>query len=124
MNTRGRRRGGSTRTSSECENGQSLGIGLLAVQYEPVFSAAEEAVDIGWAASPEIDCMETREVGRDAVNIPAFLALFVGMVNRNRAVEKPNPFAAYRLVTLPDLRVPLGDARVILTNRREIRRLS
>jgi hypothetical protein len=32
---------------------------VLAVRYELVFSVAVEAVDIGRAASPEMDCVET-----------------------------------------------------------------
>ena len=50
---------------------------VLAVRYELVFSAAEEVVDIGRAASPEMDHAETREVGGDAVNVPASSALLV-----------------------------------------------
>ena len=57
---------------------------LLAVRYELVFSVAVEAVDI---ARPEMDRVETREVGREAVDVPAFPVLFVEMVKRERAVE-------------------------------------
>jgi hypothetical protein len=60
---------------------------VLAVRYEPVFSVAVEAVDIGGAAPPEMDRVETREVGREAVDVPAFPILFVEMVKRERAVE-------------------------------------
>ena len=60
---------------------------VLAVRYEPVFSVAVEAVDIGRAAPPEMDLVETREVGRDAIDVPAFPVLFVEIVKRERAVE-------------------------------------
>ena len=66
------------------ETGEVL---VMAVRYELVFSTAEEAVDIGRASSLEIDCVEMREVGHDAVNAPAFPALFVERINRERAVE-------------------------------------
>jgi hypothetical protein len=60
---------------------------VLAVRYELVLSVAVEVVDIGRAAPPEMDRVETREVGRDAVDVPAFPVLFVEMVKRERAVE-------------------------------------
>jgi hypothetical protein len=60
---------------------------VLAVRYEPVLSVAVEAVDIGRTAPPEMDRVETREVGRDAVDVPAFPVLFVEIVKRERAVE-------------------------------------
>ena len=60
---------------------------VLAVRYEPVLSVAVEAVDIGRTAPPEMDRAETREVGRDAVDVPAFPVLFVEIVKRERAVE-------------------------------------
>ena len=59
---------------------------VLAVRNEP-FSVAEEVVDIGRAAPPEMDRVETREVGRDTVDAPTFPVLLVEMVNRERAVE-------------------------------------
>ena len=60
---------------------------VLAVRYEPVFSVAVEAVDIGRAAPLEMDFVETREVGRDAIDVPAFPILFVEIVKREPAVE-------------------------------------
>jgi hypothetical protein len=60
---------------------------VLAVRYELVLSVAVEAVDIGRTAPPEMDLVETREVGRDAVDVPAFPVLFVEIVKRERAVE-------------------------------------
>jgi len=58
-----------------------------------VFSVAVEAVDIGRVAPPEMDRVETREVGRDAVDVPGLPVLFVlpvllvETVKRERAVE-------------------------------------
>ena len=60
---------------------------VLAVRYEPVFSVAVEAVDIGRVPPPEMDRVETREVGRDTIEVPAFPVLFVEIVKRERAVE-------------------------------------
>jgi hypothetical protein len=42
---------------------------VLVVRYELVLSVAVEAVDIG---SPEMDLVETREAGRNAVDVPTF----------------------------------------------------
>ena len=47
-------------------------------------SVTVEPVDIEQTASPEMDLVETREVGRDAVDVPTFPVLFVEIV---RAVE-------------------------------------
>jgi hypothetical protein len=55
------------------------------VRYEPVFSVAVEAVEIGRAAPPEMDLVETREVGRD---VPAFPVLFVEIVKRDREIQE------------------------------------
>ena len=60
---------------------------VLAVRYELVLSVAVEAVDIGRTAPPEMDLVETREVGRDVVDVPTFPVLFVEIVKRERAVE-------------------------------------
>ena len=46
-----------------------------------------EVVDIGQTASPEMDLVETREVGHDAVDVPNFPVLFVEIVKGKRAVE-------------------------------------
>ena len=60
---------------------------VLAVRYELVLSVAVEALDIRQTAPPEMDLVETREVGHDAVNVPAFPVLFVEIVKCERAVE-------------------------------------
>lgn len=49
-----------------------------------MLSVTVEPVDIEQTASPEMDLVETREVGRDAVDVPTFPVLFVEIV---RAVE-------------------------------------
>lgn len=59
---------------------------VLAVQYK-LFSLAVEAVDIGRAAPLEMDLVETREVGRDVVNVSPFPVLFREMVNCKPAVK-------------------------------------
>jgi hypothetical protein len=60
---------------------------VLAVRYELVLSVAVEAVEFGRTAPPEMDLVETREVGRDEVDVPAFPVLFVEIVKRERTVE-------------------------------------
>ena len=56
-----------------------------------MFSVAVEAVDIGRIAPPEVDRVEIRDVGRDAVDVPGLLfvlpVLLVETVKRERAVE-------------------------------------
>lgn len=67
---------------------ETVEVLVLAVRYEPVVSVVVEAVDIGRAPPPpEMDLVETREVGREAVDVPALPVLFVETVNRERAVE-------------------------------------
>lgn len=76
----------------DVRRGRAVGVEtealVLAVRYEPVVSVAVEAVDIGRAPPPpEMDLVETREVGREAVDAPAFPVLLVETVKRERAVE-------------------------------------
>ena len=66
---------------------EAVEVLVLVVRYALVLSVAVEVVDIGRTASPEMDLVETREAGRNAVDVPTFPVLFIEIVKCERAVE-------------------------------------